>query len=72
MFLTNKQPLLFVEKAVPMILVWGKKGAFKVANLAREFKTDRGKKRLLMNTYCGKLYYQNNLKMKLLNKLAIW
>lgn len=55
-----------------MTLVWGKKGAFKIANLARAFRTDRGKKPLLLNTYHGKLYYQNNLKMKLLNKLVIW
>lgn len=55
-----------------MTLVWGKKGAFKIANLARAFRTDRGKKPLLLNTYRGKLYYQNNLKMKLLNKLVIW
>lgn len=48
-----------------MTLVWGKKEAFKVANLARPHRTDGGKKKtLLLDIYiCGKLYLPNNLQM---------
>lgn len=62
MFLTNNHYSLRESSANDP--VWGKKGTFKVANLARTFRNDRGMKSLPLDTYlCRKSYYQNNLKM---------